>query len=83
MKEKIPLKYECLDRFQTVIKECTDDNAAKLLIEMFDLIVYQMNEIKEQRMEIIAIKHATEWKRYDKKINDTVDKPPKSDKMVC
>ena len=66
MKEHIPLKYECLDRFQEIVKKCTDDDVAKLLIEMFDLIRYQMNEIKNQRMEIISFKHKEEWKRYDK-----------------
>lgn len=90
MKEHIPLKYECLDRFQDVIKSCTDDNAAKLLIEMFDLIRYQMNEIKDQRMTIIGLKHKESWKHYDRPMEeyDTakrtyVDKPAKSGNMSC
>lgn len=86
MKEKIPLKYECLDRFQNVVKNCTDNEAAKLLIEMFDLIAYQMNQIKEQRIEIVGLKHKQAWKRYDlpdERFVPSVDKNPKSDNMSC
>lgn len=90
MKEHIPLKYECLDRFQDVVKKCKDDDAAKLLIEMFDLIRYQMDQIKDQRMEIIAFKHKKAWTHYDRPLDqyDTeqrkyVDKPPKSGNMSC
>ena len=90
MKEHIPLKYECLDRFQDVVKQCKDDNAAKLLIEMFDLIRYQMEQIKDQRMEIIAFKHKKAWTHYDRPLDqyDTeqrkyIDKPPKSGNMSC
>ena len=90
MKEHIPLKYECLDRFQDVIKSCSDDNAAKLLIEMFDLIRYQMNEIKDQRMTIIGLKHKESWKHYDRPTGeyDTakrayIDRPAKSGNMSC
>lgn len=90
MKEHIPLKYECLDRFQDVVKQCKDDDAAKLLIEMFDLIRYQMDQIKDQRMEIIAFKHKKAWTHYDRPLDqyDTeqrkyVDKPAKSGNMSC
>jgi len=90
MKEKIPLKYECLDRFSDVVKNCSDDNAAKLLVEMYDLILYQMNEIKTQRMDIIGMKHKIAWKHYDRPIleynsetRQYVDKPAKSDNMSC
>ena len=90
MKEHIPLKYECLDRFTDIVKNCTDDPAAKLLIEMFDLIRYQMEEIKNQRIEIIAYKHQKAWTHYDRPLNeyDTeqrkyIDKPEKSGNMSC
>lgn len=83
MKEKIPLKYECLDRLGEVIKKCSDDDAVQLLKEMFDLIVYQMNEIKNQRIEIVSMKHQRSWKHHEKKDLTTVDNPPKSDKMIC
>lgn len=90
MKEHIPLKYECLNGLSDKIKSCSDDNIAKLLIEMYDLIIYQMNEIKEQRIEIIAFKHHAKWKQYDRPIQEYdiekrayVDKPAKSDNMSC
>lgn len=86
MKEIIPLKYECLDRFNDIVTKCTDNEAAKLLVEMFDLIAYQMNQIKEQRIEIVGLKHKEAWKRYDlpdSKFIPSVDKPPKSGNMSC
>jgi hypothetical protein len=90
MKEHIPLKYECLDRFQDIVKNCADNNAAKLLIEMFDLIRYQMKQIQDQRMEIIGLKHKEAWKHYDRPLDQYdseqrkyIDKPPKSGNMSC
>ena len=90
MKQHIPLKYECLDRYADVMSKCNDDNVKQLLVQMFDLIRYQMEEIKHQRMEIIAFKHQKAWTHYDRPIDqyDTeqrkyVDKPPKSGNMSC
>lgn len=86
MKEIILLKYECLDKFQKIVTKCTDDETAKLLVEMFDLIAYQMNQIKEQRIEIVGLKHKEAWKRYDlpdSRFIPSVDKPPKSGNMSC
>lgn len=90
MKGHIPLKYECLDRFPDIVKSCVDDNAAKLLIEMFDLIRYQMKQIQDQRMEIIGLKHEEAWKHYDRPLDQYdseqrkyIDKPPKSGNMSC
>jgi hypothetical protein len=56
MKEHIPLKYECLDRYSDVISKCSDNEAKQLLVEMFELIRYQMTEIQHQRTTIIAQK---------------------------
>jgi hypothetical protein len=90
MRDHIPLKYECLNGLSDKIKSCNDVTIVKLLTEMYDLIVYQMNEIKEQRMEIIAFKHKAAWKHYERPMDqyDTekrayVDKPPKSGNMSC
>jgi len=90
MKEKLPLRYECLNNISDKIKSCTDDNIAKLLIEMYDLIIYQMNEIKEQRMEIISSKHKKAWTQYDRPLYEydsqqrkSLDKPDKSGNMSC
>jgi len=90
MTKHILLKYECLNSLSDKIKSCSDDSIAKLLMEMYDLIVYQMNEIKEQRMEIIAFKHNKAWKHYDcpedqdnAEKKACVDKPLKSGNMSC
>lgn len=90
MKEKIPLKYECIDRFASVVKKCTDDDAAKLLVEMYDLILYQMNEIKNQRIDIVGIKHKIAWNHYDRPLDEYdsskrayIDRPAKSGNMSC
>ena len=90
MKHQIPLKYACLDNFTEIVKDCKDDNVARYLIELRDLITYQMEIIREQRMEIIASKHSEAWKHYDKPIENYdptirkyVDKPPKSGNMSC
>jgi hypothetical protein len=90
MKERIRPKYECLEGLSDKIKSCADQNTASLLIEMYDLIIYQMNEIRDQRMEIIAYKHKNSWTHYDRPLNeyDTekrkyLDKPDKSGNMSC
>ena len=66
---KISLKYACIDRMPEVIKKCVDDDAKCLINELHDLIIYQINTIKHQRLEIISLKHKEAWKRYDKDIN--------------
>ena len=90
MKHQIPLKYACLDNFTEIVKDCKDDNVARYLIELRDLITYQMEIIREQRMEIVASKHSEAWKHYDKPIENYdpatrkyLDKPPKSGNMSC
>lgn len=90
MKHQIPLKYACLDKFTDVVKNCKDDTLAKYLIELRDLISYQMEIIKEQRIAIVANKHSESWKHYDKPIENYdpktrkyIDKPPKSGNMSC
>lgn len=90
MKEHIPLKYECLNRYQEILSKCTDNSTKQLLIEMFDLIRYQMREIQDQRMIIIAQKHQESWTHYDRPLDQYditqrkyIDKPSKSGNMSC
>lgn len=86
MKDNIPLKYECLDRFDSIHDSCSDQQIKSLLNELRTLIFYQMNEIKHQRIEIISLKHKDSWKRYDlpdEKFKVSIDKPPKSGNMSC
>jgi hypothetical protein len=85
-KETAPLKYGCIDNLQQIVKNCQDDNAAKLIMELYDLIVYQKDMIKQQRIEIIGLQHKQAWKRYDlpdSKFIPSVDKPAKSGNMSC
>ncbi|NDB61149.1 hypothetical protein EB001_22320 [bacterium] len=85
-KETAPLKYGCIDNLQEIVKNCQDNNAAKLIMELYDLIVYQKDMIKQQRIEIIGLQHKQAWKRYDlpdSKFIPSVDKPAKSGNMSC
>jgi hypothetical protein len=65
MKNSIPLKYACLDKFDIVYNNCDQEEVRQLLSDLRSLIYYQMNEIKNQRMEIISVKHKDAWKQYD------------------
>lgn len=85
-KNNITLKYECLNDFENITNSCSDQNIKNLLYQLRDLIFYQMNEIKNQRMKIIAYEHKESWKRYDlpeTNFKVDVDKPPKSGNMSC
>jgi hypothetical protein len=90
MKENIHHKYDCLNKLDQIIKSCTDTNAINLILDMRDLIFYQMHEIRDQRTDIISMKHKNAWKHYDRPLEeyDTstrsyVDKPQKSGNMSC
>lgn len=90
MKEHIPLKYECLDRYPEILSKCNDDETKLLLTQMFDLIRYQMHQITDQRMTIVGLKHKEAWKHYDRPLDEYdaqnrtyVDKPSKSGNMSC
>ena len=90
MKYNIPLKYRHLDDIENSINSCQDTKIQQLLSDLKDLIFYQMKEIRDQRAEIIAIKHKTSWKRYDRSIEDYsketrkyVDRPDSTDTMCC
>lgn len=65
MKNNIPLKYACLDKFDSIYNNCDQENVRQLLSDLRTLVYYQMNEIKNQRMEIISVKHKDSWKQYD------------------
>lgn len=66
MKEQIPLKYACMDKFQRVYDSCPSEEIKTYLKELQDLIFYQMSIIGEQRLEIVAVKHQKAWSHYDK-----------------
>jgi hypothetical protein len=58
--------------------------------ELYELINYQKDIIKQQRVEIIGLKHKDAWKRYDKpfenydpKTRKYSDRPEKTDNTSC
>jgi protein tyrosine phosphatase len=65
MTKHIPLKYECLDIFDSIYNKCEQYEIKNLLRDLKDLIFYQMEQIREQRMEIVAMKHRHAWKNYE------------------
>lgn len=90
MRERLEHKYDCLNKIETVTQNCKDNDVINLIIDLRELIFYQMHEIRDQRIEIIAMKHENAWKHYDKPIENYdpstrkyVDKPPKSGNMSC
>lgn len=70
MKEQIPLKYACMDRFKQVYESCSDQDIKNYLKELQDLIFYQMTIIGDQRLEIVAVKHQKAWSHYDKPLEN-------------
>lgn len=54
---KQPLKYSCLNRYNEILNNCENNDLKQLLIQMFDLVKYQMKEIENQRIEIIGLKY--------------------------
>lgn len=90
MKENIHHKYDCLNKLDQIVKNSTDSDAINLILDMRDLIFYQMHEIRDQRTDIISMKHKNAWKHYDRPLEEYsnatrsyVDKPQKSGNMSC
>lgn len=67
MKEQLTLKYACMDQFDNIFTSCDNPIISEYLISLKNLIVYQMDIIKEQRITIISYKHHNAWKQYDNK----------------
>jgi len=71
-KEDVVPKYKFMDNFLRIHDRLSlnDIEAANLLTEMRDTILYQMEEIRKQRAEIIYVKHRYAWKHYDRNASD-------------
>jgi len=91
-KEDLVPRYEFMDNFIRIHNRLSlnDIEAANLLQDMRDTILYQMEEIRQQRSEIIYVKHKNAWKQYDRPIDQYdylarsyVDKPDRTDTMGC
>jgi hypothetical protein len=72
MSEMAPLKYLCYDKNQRkhIISICDNEEIKKHILDLYNLIEYQLIMIHEQRSEIIAKEHKKAWKHYDKKDSD-------------
>lgn len=84
MKQHLPLKYECLDKFNEIYESC-DDKLKVFLDDLRELIHYQMIEITNQRSQIVSIKHKYAWRNYEKEEaqETSIDKPSKSGNISC
>ena len=69
-KENLIPIYKFMDNFLLLYDSITDEEVKSLLLEMREIIFYQMQEIRKQRAENIYIKHKYAWRRYDKPIED-------------
>lgn len=71
-KEDLVPRYKFMDNFVYIHDRLSlnDIEAANLLQDMRDTILYQMEEIRKQRAEIIYVKHKYAWQRYDRKSED-------------
>jgi myo-inositol catabolism protein IolC len=91
MKENYKPRFDVIrNSIPEIIDTCEDENIRSFIKELYDLIVYQKDVIKQQTIQIVAMKHQEAWKRYDKPIENYdptirkyIDKPPKSDNMSC
>ena len=59
-----------MDNFLPLYDTVENQEVKDLLIEMRDTILYQMEEIRKQRAEIIYVKHKYAWRRYDREDKD-------------
>jgi hypothetical protein len=59
-----------MDNFLPLYDMVENQEVKDLLIEMRDTILYQMEEIRKQRAEIIYVKHKYAWRRYDREDKD-------------
>lgn len=64
-KEDLIPEYKFMDNFVALYDSANDQRIKELLVDMRDTILYQMNEIRKLRSEVIYVKH-----RYDKSIDD-------------
>lgn len=82
------LKYECVNpsKVSDILTIYKNESSLDYIKQLWKLISYQSDIIKQQRVEIVALKHKEAWKRYDlpeKSFQVGVDKPPKDGNMSC
>jgi hypothetical protein len=69
-KEDLVPKYRFMDNFIRIYDAINNQEAKDLLDDMKNTILYQMEEIRKQRAEIIYVKHKYAWKHYDRDTSD-------------
>jgi len=69
-KEDLVPKYKFMDNFVRIYESLDNQEAKDLLNDMRDTILYQMEEIRKQRAEVIYVKHKYAWRRYDREDKD-------------
>lgn len=91
MKERLNHQYDCLNKIDHILKTCDNKETINFILDLRELIFYQMHEIRNQRIEIIAMKHKNAWAHYDRPDSDyntntrsyTDINKPSSDKFLC
>lgn len=85
-------KYAPVDssKVNNILTQYKGQPVLAYIIELYGLIEYQRQRLKQQEKQIIALKHTEAWKHYNKPVEKSdqsvrkyVDKPPKSDNMSC
>jgi len=85
-------KYDPVDisKVNNILTQYKDQPVLDYIIELYKLIEYQRQRLREQEKQIIGLKHTEAWKHYEKPIDNYnpstrkyLDKPPKSDNMSC
>ena len=77
-KEDLIPEYKFMDNFLALYDAENDPKIKELLVDMRDTILYQMNEIRKLRSEVIYVKHKYAWHRYDKSTDDYDSKKKKN-----
>lgn len=67
-KDSLVPKYRFMDKFLDIYESVDSQEVKDLLVDMRDTILYQLEEIRQQRATIIYVKHKYAWKHYDKDI---------------
>ena len=71
-KDKIPLKYACVQpdikNYMLTFEKEVPSVIWEHINDLYKLIEYQMIHQLKQESQMIAIKHTETWKRYDKDI---------------
>jgi flagellar biosynthesis chaperone FliJ len=92
MSKNTNLKYDCIksDQIENILHKFKDQECLNYIKELWNLIEYQKTVIKDERKQLIALKHSKDWQHYDRyentyhsNVRKPLDKPDKTDTMGC